>query len=81
MSRVIARPLSRFPQSPPRALDAPAASRVRDEFAALPGLSLTAEQARLVFDLEPEMCDAILTALVAEGFLARTAYGAFKRPR
>jgi CheY-like chemotaxis protein len=81
VSRVIARPLSRSHQLPARAFDGPAAVRVRDEFAALPGLSLTAEQARLVFELEPEMCDAILTALVAEGFLARTAYGAFKRPR
>jgi two-component system, cell cycle response regulator DivK len=80
VSRVIARPLSRSRQSPRPGVDAPAAARVRDEFAALPGLSLTSEQARLVFDLEPEMCDGILTALVSEGFLARTAYGAFKRP-
>jgi CheY-like chemotaxis protein len=63
------------------AIDAPATSRVRDEFAALPGLSLTAEQARLVFDLERGMCDSILHALVAEGFLHRTPHGSFKRPR
>ena len=61
-------------------IDAPAAARVRDEFAALPGLSLTAEQARLVFDLERDMCDAILHTLVAEGFLHRTVLGSFKRP-
>jgi CheY-like chemotaxis protein len=58
-----------------------AATRVRDEFAALPGLSLTAEQARLVFDLDRDVCEHTLRALVAEGFLARTPHGAFTRPR
>jgi CheY-like chemotaxis protein len=62
-------------------IDAPATSRVRDEYAALPGLSLTAEQARLVFDLERDLCDGILHALVAEGFLHRTLHGSFKRPK
>jgi CheY-like chemotaxis protein len=55
-----------------------AAARVRDEFGALPGLALTAEQARLVFDLDRDMCDRILDALVAEGFLARTPQGAYR---
>jgi CheY-like chemotaxis protein len=80
VSRVIARPAARRPLAPLDAIDAPAAARVRDEFAALPGLSLTAEQARLVFELDPELCTAILSALVAEGFLARTPHGTFKRP-
>jgi CheY-like chemotaxis protein len=57
-----------------------AVTRVRHEFAALPGLSLTAEQARLVFDLEREQCDQILHALVAEGFLAKTPHGTYTRP-
>jgi two-component system cell cycle response regulator DivK len=61
--------------------DTAAAARVRGEFFALPGLSLTLEQARLVFDLERERCDSILNALVAEGFLDRTPHGAFTRPR
>jgi hypothetical protein len=65
----------------PAPIDASAVTRVREEFGALPGLSLTAEQARLVFDLEREMCDSILGALVSEGFLHRTPHGAFKRPR
>jgi hypothetical protein len=56
-------------------------SRVRDEFAALPGLSLTTEQARLVFDLDRDMCEHVLDALVAEGFLSRTPQGAFRRLR
>ena len=59
----------------------PAATRIRDEFGALPGLALTSEQARLVFDVDREICEAILHALVAEGFLARTPAGAFRRPR
>ena len=58
-----------------------ALTRVRDEFAALPGLSLTAEQARLVFDLDREALDGILQALVAEGFLARTSHGSFWKPK
>ena len=58
-----------------------AVSRVRDEFAALPGLSLTTEQARLVFDLDRDMCERVLDTLVSEGFLSRTAQGAFRRLR
>ncbi|HEY3885242.1 MAG TPA: response regulator [Vicinamibacterales bacterium] len=58
-----------------------ALERVRDEFAALPGLALTAEQARLVFDLDAEAVEPILHGLVAEGFLARTPVGAYHRER
>ena len=61
--------------------DGHAVSRVRDEFVALPGLSLTTEQARLVFDLDREMCERVLAALVAEGFLSRTPQGSFRRLR
>jgi CheY-like chemotaxis protein len=61
--------------------DGQAVSRVRDEFAALPGLSLTTEQARLVFELDHDMCERVLDALVAEGFLARTPQGAFRKLR
>jgi two-component system cell cycle response regulator DivK len=85
VSRVISRGLPsrmrRGTEALAPAADATAAMRVREEFAALPGLALTLEQARLVFDLEREMCDSILNALVAEGFLDRTPLGAFKRPR
>lgn len=77
VSRTLARPVAppiRLPAIGP----AEAATRVRDEFGSLPGLALTAEQARLVFDLERDMCDRILGALVAEGFLARTPQGAYR---
>lgn len=61
--------------------DVHAVSRVREEFAALPGLSLTTEQARLVFGLDPDVCERVLDTLAAEGFLSRTLQGAFRRPR
>jgi two-component system, cell cycle response regulator DivK len=77
VSRALARPL------PPKVvcpmMNPEATARVREEFGALPGLALTAEQARLVFELDPEMCDRILNGLVAEGFLARTSQGAYRR--
>jgi len=77
VSRTLARPA---PLSAPvhTVGHAEAAVRVRDEFGALPGLALTAEQARLVFDLDRDKCDRILGALVAEGFLARTPQGAYR---
>jgi CheY-like chemotaxis protein len=58
-----------------------AVTRVRDEFAALPGLSLTTEQARLVFDLDRDTTERVLDTLVTEGFLSRTPRGTFTRPR
>ena len=79
--REVSRTLSRPPISAsmaPATARGEAAARVRDEFGALPGLALTAEQARLVFDLDRDMCDRILGALVAEGFLARTPQGAYR---
>ena len=76
VSRTLARPLT--PPSANRPVAQEAASRVRDEFGALPGLALTAEQARLVFDLDRDICDRILGALVSEGFLARTPQGAYR---
>jgi len=83
--RVIARPPRRSVpptrSEPARGADGSAVLRVREQFAALPGLSLTAEQARLVFELDGDMCDTILLALVSEGFLSRTTHGAYKRPR
>ncbi|HEX5475472.1 MAG TPA: response regulator [Vicinamibacterales bacterium] len=57
------------------------ASRIRAEFGSLPGLLLTPEQARLVFEVERAAVERILNALVEEGFLARTAEGTFLRPR
>jgi two-component system, cell cycle response regulator DivK len=79
VSRSLTRPVPARP-AVDRASRSEASTRIREEFGALPGLSLTAEQARLVFDLDREMCERILQTLVAEGFLARTPQGAFTRP-
>jgi len=81
VSRAISRCLPVRAPGHAAAADGGAAMRVRAEFAALPGLALTLEQARLVFDLEREMCNSILNGLVAEGFLDLTPHGAFTRPR
>ena len=78
VSRVLARP-SAVAAAGDLLDDRGHAARVREEFGALPGLLLTAEQARLVFDLDRDVCEDILGGLVAEGFLSRTAQGAFRR--
>jgi two-component system, cell cycle response regulator DivK len=77
VSRVLARPA--LPKIVGPMMNCEATARVREEFRALPGLALTAEQARLVFELDCEMCDRILDGLVADGFLARTPQGAYTR--
>ena len=88
VSRVLSRRARPFSKSVPDAtpgvkagLDAHAVSRVRDEFAALPGLSLTTEQARLLFELDRDTCERVLDVLVNEGFLAHAMDGSFRRPR
>ena len=53
--------------------------RVRAEFLEMPGLQLTAGQARRLWGLEEAVCDAILETLVQERFLRRTRDGAFAR--
>ena len=54
--------------------------RVRGEFLEMPGLSLTAQQARRMWRLDETACDAVLGALVDARFLAKTRDGAFMRP-
>jgi len=53
--------------------------RIRGEFLEMPGLRLTAEQARRLWRLDETACDAVLGALVDARFLARTRDGAFVR--
>jgi len=43
-------------------------------------LSLTTEQARLIFGFNRDATERILNSLESEGFLARTSHGAFRRP-
>jgi len=54
--------------------------RIRGEFLEMPGLRLTAQQARRLWRLDETACDAVLGALVDARFLARTRDGAFIRP-
>ena len=52
--------------------------RVRGEFIEMRGFSPTPAQAARLFDLSPEECDRVLTRLVAEGFLRRSADGRYR---
>jgi hypothetical protein len=54
--------------------------RVQGEFLEMPGLRLTEAQARRLWGLDAESCDALLGELVNEKFLSRTGDGAFVRP-
>ena len=53
--------------------------RIRGEFLEMPGLRLTAEQARRLWRLDETACEEVLGALVDARFLARTRDGAFIR--
>jgi hypothetical protein len=51
--------------------------RVRGEYLEMPGLRLTAQQARRLWRLDERSCDTVLAMLVHSRFLARTRDGAF----
>jgi hypothetical protein len=51
--------------------------RIRAEYLEMPGLQLTAAQARCLFGLDPATCDAVLGALLDAQFLSRTHTGLF----
>ncbi len=53
--------------------------RIRMEYVEMPDLCLTFFQARRLWNLEPDLCDSLLTALIGEGFLMRTSEGTFRR--
>jgi hypothetical protein len=53
--------------------------RVRGEFLEMPGLCLTAAQARRLWGLDAASCDALLSALVDAKFLFRARDGVFMR--
>ncbi|MGE0593298.1 MAG: hypothetical protein AB7G23_13085 [Vicinamibacterales bacterium] len=54
--------------------------RVQGEYREMPGLRLTAAQARRLWGIDRTDCDALLDALVDAGFLVRTRDGVFARP-
>jgi predicted RNA-binding Zn-ribbon protein involved in translation (DUF1610 family) len=51
--------------------------RIREEYAAMPGLKLTREQACRLWGVGHETCTAALDTLLAEGFLHRTGTGKY----
>jgi hypothetical protein len=54
-------------------------SQIQMEYLEMPGMKLTTQQACRLFNLPLDLCDGALDALVGQGFLARTADGAFLR--
>ena len=51
--------------------------RIRAEYVEMPGLRLTAPQARCLFGLDSDTSDAVLAALVDTKFLSQTHNGMF----
>jgi hypothetical protein len=52
-------------------------ARIRGEFREMPGLRLTISQACRLWQVDVTTCEAVLHALLAEGFLAQTSNGMF----
>jgi hypothetical protein len=52
-------------------------SRICAEYAALPGLTLTIQQACRLWNIDTRICELALKALVEDGMLARTAHGTY----
>ena len=70
------------PEPPARAGDTQfdrALERARAEFIEMPGLCLTSAQARRLWALDAEVCDAVLADLVEARFLVRRANESFVR--
>jgi hypothetical protein len=53
--------------------------RVRGEFAEMPGMRLTIEQAMRLWSLDRVTCEKLLDELVAIRFLERYAFGRYKK--
>lgn len=68
------------PRSPNRMADPvwhATVSRVRGEFAEMPCMKVTREQARVLLGLEEPAADWVLGTLTREGYLAQTPTGEF----
>ena len=53
--------------------------RIREEFLEMPGLRLTPVQARRLWGLDRDACEAVIAALIECAFLKWTAGGAITR--
>lgn len=71
----------RFPVAPTRV--SPTLStlllRIRSEYREMPGLKLSEAQARRLWNLDGNTCSLVLTTLLEERFLRRTASGTYIR--
>ncbi|MEO8678329.1 MAG: hypothetical protein ABI665_04740 [Vicinamibacterales bacterium] len=54
-------------------------NRVKQEYLEMPGLLLTTRQASRLWNLDADVCQALLSALVHQKFLAETRAGAYLR--
>ena len=52
---------------------------IRSEYLESPGLSLTRPQVQRLWSVEPSICDAVLEALMAAGFLRQMRNGLYVR--
>lgn len=52
---------------------------IRLEYLEMPGMMLTSEQARRLWNLPQDLCQQALDDLLADRFLARTRHGAYVR--
>ena len=52
--------------------------RICGEYLEMPGLRVTARQARRLFGLDATTCDEVLAGLLQSGFLSRTVDGMFR---
>jgi hypothetical protein len=53
--------------------------RVRAEYLEMPGLSLTKWQMRRLWVIDADTCDAVVSALVASGFLRQSVHQTYTR--
>ena len=51
--------------------------RIQGEYREMPGLRLTASQARRLWGLDLSVCESVLSALVAQHFLTLTSDGSY----
>ena len=53
--------------------------RVRAEFAEMPGMQVTLEQAMRLWSLNRETCESVIGELMASRFLQRDLHGRYRR--
>jgi len=53
--------------------------RIRGEYSEMPGLRLSAEQARRLWSLDSDTCSRVLGTLVGAGYLHRDPHGRYAR--